>query len=337
MFNWIAVFQLPLLYLPLMAVGLGVWGSDLDEPAGRLFLGTFLALPLLDALVGRLWERVARGVVGTLLPLLGTLLAGAAYRPVHLGFWDERSAGQAALFCALGLVSWGVSRAGVARLREDGAGARPAFAAALVLLGACWLASTLYPLLPTLALGALFALLVVAWRSRTGEVSGEPRWTPPRTTSLLAFGALLVGLDLYLVVWDLRFEVAWAWQVGGALAAAGIGVLLGRRLGEAALWLGGASFLASVLWRPWVLEPAHAALVGLALGVLLARTVRRGSREGRGGRFPLGAWSGFWLVGVVLGLSLYQNLAFAGWRAVLLVPPLLLVVLARRRASTPAS
>jgi len=337
LFNWVAVLQLPLLYLPLMVVGLGVWGSDFDELSGRLFLGTFLALPLLDLLVGRLWERVSRGVAGTLLPLAGTLLAGAAYRPVHLGFWDEHSVRQAALFCALGLASWGVSRAGVARLREDGAGARPAIAAALGLLGACWCASTLYPLLPTLALGALFALLVVAWRPRGGEGRAEPRWSPPRTTPLLAFGALLAGLDLFLVVWDLRFEVAWSWPVGGALAAAGAGVLLGRRLGEAALWLGAASLLASVGWRPWVLEPAHAALVGLALGALLARTVHRGSTEGRGGRFPLGAWSGFWLVGVVLGLALYQNLAFAGWRGALLVPPLLLFVHARRRASTSAS
>lgn len=336
MFSWIAILQLPLLYLPLMVVGLGVWGSDFDELPGRLFIGTFLLLPPIDLLLGGRWERAARGLPGTLLPLLGVLLAGIAYRPVHFGFWDEHSFAQALPFCALGLVSWGVSRAGVARLREDGAGAPAALAGALLALGVCWLSTALYPLLPTLGLGAIFAALVVAWAPRAPEASAPPRWRPPRTTALLALGALLLGLDLFLVVWDYRHDSRWAWHLFAAFAAAGAGALLGRRVGPVVLWLGAINFALLAVHRPWVLQIAHSIVAGLALGVLLERTVRRGTSEGAG-RIPLGAWSVFWGLGLVLGLTLYQNLAFAGWRVLLLLPPLVLMVMGRRQAPTSPS
>ncbi len=336
MFSWLAILQLPLLYLPLMVVGLGVWGSDFDELPGRLFIGTFLLLPLVDLLLGRRWERAACGLPGTLLPLLGVLLAGLAYRPVHLGYWDEHSAAQALPFCVLGLCSWGVSRAGVARLREDGAGAPPALAGAFLLLGVCWWSTALYPLLPTLGLGAIFAVLVVAWPPRTPEAPAPPRWSPPRTTALLAFGALLLGLDLFLVVWDYRHDSSWAWHLFAAFGAAGVGALLGGRIGQVVLLLGAINFALLAVHRPWVLQPAHSIIAGLALGVLLERTVRRGS-SGSERRAPLGAWSVFWVLGLVLGLTLYQNLAFAGWRVLLLLPPLVLLVRARRQVTTPPS
>ena len=60
-------------------------------------------------------------------------------------------------------------------------------------------------------------------------------------------------------------------------------------------------------------------------------------RAGRPARFacPPGGWTAFWVLGLVLGLVLYQNLAFAGWRAVLLLPPAALAWRARVVVRTP--
>ena len=322
MIHSLARLQFPLLYLPLVVLGLGVFGSDFDAPSGRIFITLFLALLVLDFTLGRRVERLAHGAAASWIALLAIPVAALAYRPVHLSYWDEQSTSQAAAYALLGVFSWAVSRIGAGRARPP-SGAPPfAPAAALGVLGLSWLGAALYPLLPTLALGGVFAGLAVA-------VSGESAGSPPaaaersaRTGGLAAWGALLLGIDLFLVVWDYRWDSAWAPHLALAFAAAALGWVLARRFGAVLLGLGAANFLLAALVRPFVLEYSHSAIAGLALGALLARAL--------GG--SLGRWTVLWTVGLGLGLALYENLAFAGWRALLLLPPLFLVLTSYRAA-----
>jgi hypothetical protein len=336
MSSWIAVLQFPLVYLPLMVMGLGVFGSDFDELPGRLFIGLFLCLPILDRYLGKSVERATRGIVGGALLLVGVILAGLAYRPVHLGYWDEHSASQAFGFCALGLASWAIHRLGAARIRASGSFSPKPLAGALLCLAPVWLSASLYPLLPTLGLGALYTAIGFSGGKAGASVPRRNRrWRSLAFGSLVSWGALLVGIDLFLVVWDCRLDTRWGWHLFAACIAASVGAIAARRWGGVLLGLGAANFVALVLFPAWVLCYGHSILAGAVLGVLLeGAALTDGDSEERGGA-PLGYWPLFWFLGLALGLGLHENLAFAPWRVLLFLPPIALAILASRRTSTP--
>lgn len=314
MTSWLARLQLPLLFVPLVLVGLGVYGSDFDVPAGRIFIGLFLCLPVLEVALGRRVERLANSPAASWFALAGIPVAALAYRPVHLAYWDEHSTSQALGFALLGLWSWGIWRIGAGRTRPEEAASTGSAAVALVVLGACWLSAALYPLLPVLALGAVFAVLAVAFAGDQAAPAPDEESASGKNGALVTWGALLAGIDLFLVVWDYRWVPSWAPHLALAFGAAALGWMLASRYGGVLLALGAANFLLAALVRAWVLEYPHSALAGLALGVLLARSAR-GS---------LGRLAVPWTVGIGIGMGLYGNLVIAGWRGVLLLPALLL-------------
>jgi hypothetical protein len=326
----LALLQLPLLYLPLVVIGLGVYGSELGQTSGRVLVGGILLLPVLDRLLGARVERGATRLSATVVLLGGAVLAALAYRPIHLAYWDEDSTSQAALYAVLGVVSWFASRvgAGLVRARSDEGARGPALA--LVCLGAAWLPALLYPLAATLSLGAVLAFAAAATVGPTasgGSIAGETG-----SARLPRYVAFLLGVDVLLPVWDFQWVACWPAHLGVSLVAAAAGYALAGRLGRALLVAGVAGFLAAVLHPPFVLHLAHAALAGLALGWVLHAVLAIARRRGDGSH-PLCGLTRDWSLGLVVGIALYQNLAFAGWRAALLLP--LLLLLPRARAARP--
>lgn len=333
MSSWLLLLQFPLLYLPLVILGLGVYGSDFDVLSGRLFLGLIPTLALLDHFLGKWLERRAVGTLATVLLLLGVLAAGVAYRPLHLAYWDEHSSSQAATFVLLGLLSWSASRIGAGRLRLQPAPGKLGLAGALVLLGLAWWSAALYPMMPTLMLGAGLALAAAL-----GPLTGEPRCvSAPRALVLpdrwWTWGALLLGIDAWTCVWDYQWVPAWSGQLMVLFVAAAVGLFASRRVGSLLLALGVLNFVLAALVRPWGIEPAHALFAGLALGVLLRRSLADDDGAAVGGR-PLAGFSAYWVLGLVLGLALYQNLSFNALRLLVLAIPLTLFWREARRRSS---
>ncbi|MCB9915977.1 MAG: hypothetical protein H6828_12680 [Planctomycetes bacterium] len=313
-----ALLQLPLVYLPLCVYGLGVYGSDFDAWSGRLFLGLLVGLLALEALVGRRVARLAGTWAETAVGLAAALVAGVAYAPLHLGWWDEHATSQAAGVCALGLLAWSAAR--LAAAPRDRALAPREVAGALVLVGLVWSTAWLYPLLPLLALGVALGLGAAVRPRPRGDAALEARFG-----GFEAWAAVLLGVDLFLGLWDGRWIATWAAPLGLAFALAGLRVG-GRQQGGGWIVIGALNFAAAALWRAWGPHPLHVMLAGFALGGLLHYVLGLGRVEAPARRLlraPLGGFTVFWVLGVVLGLALYQNLAFAPWRLVLLLPALL--------------
>jgi hypothetical protein len=326
MLRWSAILQFPLLYLTLCVYGLGVFGSDFDVLAGRLFIGLVVGLSVLDRWASPWLGRLAGSRWELPLALVTVVLAGVAYRPLHLGYWDEHSTPQAAAVVALGLFSWALSR--LAAVEVAGEVPRPTeLAGALLLIGLAWASAWFYPMLPFLGVGALAALRAPGGRQPSAAAAGAGR---RRLGAFEALATVCLAVDVMLVLWDYQWVPTWAPLLGLSFALAGVGYAAGRRAEGWILGAGAVNFGAAVVSPAWVLHPGHALLVGLALGALLGR-IQRAAERGTGRGAPLGGFTGFWILGVVLGMALYQNLAFAGWRALLLVPAVLLALRDRRR------
>jgi hypothetical protein len=327
MLRWSTLLQFPLLYLSLCVYGLGVFGSDFDVLAGRLFIGLVVGLCVLDRWASAAVGRLAGSTWQFALVLLTVLLAAVAYRPLHLGYWDEHSTPQAAAVVALGLCSWALSRLAAAELVGSTPRAGELLGALLLIAGA-WASAWFYPMLPFLGVGAIAALGAAAAPSDAVPREGGSRG---RLSAFEGLVTVCIAVDLFLVLWDFQWLPNWAPLVGLSFALAGVGYSAGRRAEGWWLLVGALNFGAAVAFPEWVLHPGHAALVGLALGALLSRVLHGASEHRCAGRAPLGGFTGFWILGVVLGMALYQNLAFAGWRALLLVPAVALGLLDRRR------
>lgn len=339
MLRWLSILQFPLVFLPLCVYGLGVFGSDFDVLAGRLFIGLFVSLIVLDRFMSGLVSKLAGTWAERLLAIVATLLAGVAYRPLHLGYWDEHSVSQALAICALGIVSWGVSRVAAASVGSEARAAGPAIqlGPALVLIGLIWGSAWFYPMLPLLGLAAAFALRAATLSpARVASRAGSA--FEVRFGAFEAMATVCIGVDAWLVVWDYQWITEWAPQLTLLFTVSGIAYALPSRARGVALAVGALNFCVAVAQPSWVLNPLHAAAVGLALGALLARILAPDAADGSapcsvprtGRRSPLGGLAFFWVLGLVLGLGLYQNLAHAGWRALLLLPAVALALRLRR-------
>ena len=339
MIDHLALLQLPLLYMTTLVMGLALYGSDFDRASGRVVLVLIVALPLLALLAQRSARRLADPRVLTALGLAGIGAAALAYRGLHMDYWDEQSTALALRLAALGVLSVLLSAAGGARLRqraldEPGRGAARGRAAALVAIGAAWLGAGLYPFVPLLAIGVVFALAACdrphtpAGPARGPTPDAEP--LRPLRFGILRFGIVLVALDLSLVVFDCGVSLDWAPHLALAFAAAAAAASAPRAWRLAILGLGSASFVLAALAPVYVLFYAHSAIAGAALGVLLARALEVGCARADG--LVLAGASAAWTFGLALSVVFSLNLEFAVWRVVLLAGVALAARPSRARA-----
>jgi hypothetical protein len=88
------------------------------------------------------------------------------------------------------------------------------------------------------------------------------------------------------------------------------------------------NFVAAILWPPLVIHPIHSAVVGLCLGWTCGYLLQGDHKPNP---VVMLALAGPWFLGMLVGYLFYANLAYAPWRAILLLP--LLVWLVRKAAA----
>ncbi len=326
----LVVLQFPLLYCTGVLVGVSVYGVNFSLAGGWLYLIPLLVppavLPRLRPPALDLLRRSARP-----LAAVGVLLGAAAYRPMHLGFWDERSLAQAAAVCAFGVISSVVGWLALAHLAHHPARTPAPLAAALAAVAAVLALARWYPMI-TLLGAALCLAPAVALRWEDAE---PPAREARRRTLFLGALSFYLAAELGEAAWDAGVDSAWGPLLAVALltaAAAGLawwfaakrfaGVAshpwLAAGAGVAALAVAGTAS-ALTAWRPaLVLAPARHALLGLALGGLIVAVFARTAVPGAAAAGVQGVWLAF-----VLGLAVsavysaqfeafpYGRLAFA--------------------------
>jgi hypothetical protein len=290
----LAILQFPLLYCVGVLVGLSVYGFDLGSVTGYLYLIPLLVGP---AVLPRLrpgtlsWLRRRSHVMAA----MGVLLGAVAYRPLHLGFWDERSVVQAGAISAFGLVSAVVGWLAVTQV-ADRPGHTPApLAGAIVVVALFFFLSRWYPLIPILGAALCLAPVVtVQWKEEAAVARGAHRGP------FLGTLAFYLAAEVSQVVWDGGIDSSWGPQLSLAfLTAAAVAMvwwIAGRRIsdgtlghpwfaagaGAAALLIAGAASVATACRPAFVLSPIRQLLLGFAIGGLIVAVLGRMSRAAGG-------------------------------------------------------
>jgi hypothetical protein len=327
--------QLPFLYLPMLIIGLAIYGADFEHPSGRIYIWTPFVLAVLHFVL-RTWGRVfARREVAAPLLLVCAALIAFAYRPLHMDWWDERSTLQALRILAIGACSVFASHVGALRVQLEGGPRSTHAASAFGVLALFAVAGMLYPLLPLLTLAPLLA---------TGAATASTLCEDHRSFRPVArfggwhrFALLLVAIEFSLPLWDFQTDPRWALFFGLGLVGAGVGVFWARRSPLSAVALPAFAICmvaVSALDSTWVVCPTRAVVIGAAAGWLCYPLL---DAPPKGDRAAQLSWcTPLWIFGLSLGFVLSANRAFLGLRLILWLPLLFpLIALIRGSAERP--
>jgi hypothetical protein len=321
-------------------IGLVVFGGDFHSPSGYLYLIPLLVLPAVAPRLGPGPQRWLRRHARLGLTA-GLVLGVVAYRPLHLGIWDQNSLPQAAALAAFATLSLAASWLAAVDITV-GPPLQPwHLAAALTILAACYYVSQWYPDAPIL-LSALFLALGVAhpWRR---DLSVVP--TRLGRFDFLDVACFAVAAVLTDFVWDVDTDPAWGLQIAMAFLAGALAVLARswprRRpapvpgafdpVGCLSLFLAAIASVATAVNPAFLLHPLRQVLLGLALGTLVGAVIDRARYLG-GAASLMRAWLAITLGVAVSSQFSLQLEALPSARVFYLLPAVALLGFALRRA-----
>jgi len=339
----LAVLQFPLLYCFGVLVGMSVYGVNFSPAGGWLYLIPLLLPPAVLSRLSRgaldRMRRSARILAGS-----GALLGAVAYRPLHLGFWDERSLAQAVTVAAFGVVSAVVGWLALTQLAARPGHTPAPVAAALAVVAAFLALSSWYPMI-TLLGAALCLASATALRWEPVEVPA--RGGGPRAVFLGALSFYLAA-ELSQVAWDMGSDSSWGTLIAiSFLTASALAVawwFMAERLAAAShpWFTAGAGAVAVAVagtasavtaWRPaFVLHPARHVLLGLALGGLIVALLARTTVTASAAAGVQSVWLAFVLGLAVSAVYSAQCEAYPRGRLAFVAPAVLAFVWERRRA-----
>lgn len=311
--------QLPFLYLPLLVVGLAIYGADFEHPSGRIYLWTPVVLAVLHFVLRHFGRALARRDIAATLLIACAVAVAIAYRPLHMHWWDERSTSQAVRVLVIGVCSVLASQVGARRVNLAGGPRSGPAAGAFAALALLATAGMLYPLF---ALFALAPLMATGAAVDAQQVDGLRTSAPAaRFRGWRRYAVLLFALELSLPLFDFQTDPRWALFFGLGLLGTALGVVLSGRRPFIAILLpvfAAASVAASALDSELIVSPSRAVLVGSAVGWLLHPLFEAPARDGEPARL---SWcTPLWMLGLLLGFVLSANRAFLELRLLLWIP-----------------
>lgn len=330
MIHYLLLYQFPLLYCVTMALGLVVYGSDFDEPAGKLYLIPLL-LPVVHWFVGKLVRPVSLPVVSTVILLTGAITALITYRNLHFAYWDEHSLSQSVALAVLGVMSYLASVIASIRLHAWQGNHRIANSSAWLILGLCWLLVFYFPMSSLYVIAAILAVSSV-WNITGANDLLLTQYKSIAELRPVKYLIFILAMDLGLVFWDYQVNTSWAWHLGGAFFAGALGCWLGsnvnNRFSRFIIVTAVVNFITAVIWPAFVLHFLHSVLVGLCLGWSMVYLTNYQEKLK-----PILVVSSAMPVflGLGFGYLFYANLAFAYWRVLLLLPLLVLMFINYRK------
>ena len=337
MIHYLLLFQFTLLYCITIVLGLVVYGSDFDTAAGKLYLVPFLAVPVLHRYMNVFANRLASPALAMLILLTGAILALWVYRPLHFDYWDEHSVNQAILLALLGLFSYLGAVVASVRLRHWQGNHRRAATVSWLVLGLLWMFAVAYPMIPLLAIAMIMAVAML-WSAPITQTLPVKQRSMVLAAGTMKYLAFLVVLDLGLMVWDYQVDTRWAWHISGAFIAAALGCWLAFTGNRRFLWpvvaIVCVNFIAAILWPWFVIHPLHSMLIGLCLGWIAGYLLRGDTQVDPVALLSLALPL---FLGLTVGYLFYANLAYAAWRAIFLVPLVILVAALLLRPSASST
>ena len=246
--------QFSLLMVPVLLIGLIVFGSDFKQGSGWIYTSGLLLIIALH-LSRRFWvTRISETGVKALSMLAG--VSGVwVYQHMHVGYWDERNYVQALLVSLLSIVSAIVS----IRAQYRGSveiNAKSATLSAIVIVGS-WLLVAYYTMIPILAVAIILLASMLSspppFPSRVEKGGRDPGFR-------YRYAVFLMSLDMFLVVWDFKVNTEWAFYISVSFLLTFILLMLGNfsRFWMGVIYLIGVSnYFLGIYYPQFILYYAH--------------------------------------------------------------------------------
>lgn len=327
MIAYLQVFQFVFLYCFILLIGLFVYGSEMNALAGKLYAISLISI-LIFIFIFKRWFTLKVGRWSSRLILfIGGACGLYLYKTLHFNYWDEHSLPQSILMSVLALCSFFAANLGTKKVTYE----PTKMALALGIIATTWLASTHYPMAPifVISLILLFSLLDNTEFSLNLQ-RGKIKCLRPETYLLF-----ISVLDISLVVWDYQVNSFWGFHLflslmGVALVQAIYPQVKHKIKPEILYLLLAINFVLAIIFPVFVLHWSHSLISGLLLGVLVSNLYLYEKRNDnshksshmRADVFVTIAPAVIW--GLVIGYAFYANLEHSQWRAVLLLPALIL-------------
>lgn len=316
--------QFSFLMVPVLMIGLLVFGSDFKQGSGWIYVSGLLLITLLH-LGRRFWVARLNPLATNAIAMLGAICGFFAYQPMHVGYWDERDYLQGVLVSLLAISSFIVGVKAQYRCRE--LSWKTSFLSGFVIVSS-WVLAAYYTMFPLLAV-ALLLFISLFGESSASEADRAAAQPLRRSAGFrYRYGAFLVFLDMFLVVWDFKVNTEWAFYISVSFLLTFVLLMLGNfsRFWLLVIYLIGASnYFLAIYFPQFVLYYAHSVWAGLALGALLKQIMQRS--EGKQSNDAFNLWGSF-ILALGVGYAFYANLLEASWRGILFVPLVLGLVLA---------
>jgi len=314
--------QFSLLMVPVLIIGLLVFGSDFKQGSGWIYTCGLVIIIALH-LSRRFWVTRVNEVSIKLVALVAGLCGIWIYQPMHVGYWDEHSYIQAGLVSFLSIVSAVISIRAQYRCNQP-INVKTVSLSAAVIVGS-WLLAAYYTMMPLLTVSFILLAFVLSDASAYPDRIEKSRHKPGFRYRYAVF---LMSLDMYLVVWDFKVDTEWAFYVASSLLIIFIVLLLplfSRFWTIVVYVIGVANFLLAIYYPQFVIYYAHSVWSGLVLGTLIKQLMVRSSNNQSNDIFNL--W-GSLMLGMYVGYAFYANMDASSWRGLLLIPLILGLILA---------
>jgi hypothetical protein len=326
MIHYLLLYQFPFLYCVTIAMGLVVYGSDLDSVVGNLYYIPLLLLPVLHVVVTRLYRPLGSFAAATTVLLAGAVVALAAYQLLHFSYWDEHSLLQAIALALLGILSYLASVIASIRLVAWEGNQRRASAGAWLVLGLSWVPAYYYPMWSLFVMAVILVLASIWHIERRYDV--EPVLYKKMTSRPVKYLVFLLMMDMGLVIWDYQVNTGWALHLGGVFVAAAVGCWYAydaqNRHFRLIMIIATLNFVAAIVWPPFILHFMHSVLIGLPLGWGIGYLIYV---QGDIKSLPVVSATMLVFLGFGLGYLGYSNLVHAQWRVLFLLPLLILLLI----------
>lgn len=284
--------------LPLSFIGLANYdfNSDFNSPSSWWYLGLLLLIPL-AWLVPRGFKYFYR-----LQLLLLVVLSAAAYAPLHMHFWDERSLNQAIVWSFLCLLSWNL-----ARMAKPSAVEKSYSWLALWPLALLWALASQSVFLP------LLGILIIGLFVLFSEPASMHKKPAKSDANMRTYSVFLASLALMLPIYDLHVDPHAAWVIALALSFMPAGYWLSRiglyGLVEIA---GVANFIALVLSPDYALDLLCLMMNAIWLGALW--------HNRQAAEVTIGRWAFVAFMGYLVAIIFARNLILWTYQLWLVLP-----------------
>ncbi|MBL7004715.1 MAG: hypothetical protein ISR69_11925 [Gammaproteobacteria bacterium] len=317
MIQSLMVFQFPLLFLPMFFIGLSNYdyNSDFNSTSSWIYLFALL-LFIWPFIFEKIVLKVDGNKLKQVLFVIQIVCGVLVFKPMFMGFWDERSEQQAILLL---LLAWSSLSISVLYSLSFDIDCDLSFKSLIVVV-VIWLINYQFMMIVFLFLSFIALLGLVLEDKRLKPTS---RRLPVKYKLFLVLASAhwaFVFLD-YSV--DAYFSILNAYLFLGLL----IGVVMSfyRIINSHFInWLGLLNFCLVIYSDSWFLMVVHVVILGVWLGFLLASFLQANR---------INLFSGMVFLGFFLGVVFYKNLAYQGY-ILLFALPLFVSVLYKPRLNS---